>query len=155
MGFANPASEFPKDVVSQFLEDFRTDDTRVVIGPTSDDGVERFNQTPSIAAMEPLEGLLEFLSKRRHTGFSGFNWHNDECPGRLPCRGGQFGPTAGRNLPFCSTKIGVTGLRLAVVRCIVAAHADTFTNESSLDIGTVHRCGCPWLVDAGALSRVD
>jgi hypothetical protein len=73
MGFANPASEFPKDVVSQFLEDFRTDDTPVVIGPTSDDGVEYFNQTPGIAAMEPLEGLLEFLSKRRHTCFSGFN----------------------------------------------------------------------------------
>jgi len=51
MGFANPASEFPKDVAFQLVKEFRTDDTPVVIRPTSDDGVEHFNQTPSIAAV--------------------------------------------------------------------------------------------------------
>lgn len=41
------------------------------------------------------------------------------------------------NQPFCSTKIGGTGLGLAVVRRIVAAHGGTFTIESSLENGTV------------------
>ena len=51
MGLANPASEFPEDVVSQLLEDLRADDTSVIIGPTSQDGVEHFNQTAGVAAM--------------------------------------------------------------------------------------------------------
>ena len=51
MGFANPASEFPEDVVSQLVENFRADDPSVVIGPAAQDRVEHFNQTPGITAM--------------------------------------------------------------------------------------------------------
>ena len=41
------------------------------------------------------------------------------------------------NQPFCSTKIGGTGLGLAVVRRIVAAHGGSFSIASSDEIGTV------------------
>ena len=73
MSFANPASEFPEDVVSQLVENFRADDSSLVVGPASKDGVEHFNQTAGIAALQPLKRLLEFLTKRRHTFLSGFN----------------------------------------------------------------------------------
>lgn len=56
MGLANPASEFPEDVVFQLLECFRADDSPVVISPAPDDGVEHLYQTLGIAAMQPLEG---------------------------------------------------------------------------------------------------
>jgi signal transduction histidine kinase len=41
------------------------------------------------------------------------------------------------NQPFCSTKVGGTGLGLAVVRRIIAAHGGEFSLESSVDTGTV------------------
>lgn len=41
------------------------------------------------------------------------------------------------NQPFCSTKIGGTGLGLAVVRRIVAGHGGSFSIESSAETGTV------------------
>jgi signal transduction histidine kinase len=41
------------------------------------------------------------------------------------------------NQPFYSTKIGGTGLGLAVVRRIVAAHGGSFSIDSCLETGTV------------------
>lgn len=41
------------------------------------------------------------------------------------------------NQPFCSTKVGGTGLGLAVVRRIVTAHGGSFTIDSSQEAGTV------------------
>ena len=79
MGFANPASEFPADVAFQLLEYLRADDTSVIVGPASQDGVEHFNQTAGIAAVQPLESLLEFLTKRRHTFLGRFN---EQLPSR-------------------------------------------------------------------------
>ena len=73
MGLTNPASEFPEDVIFQLMEGFRADDTSVVVSPTSDDGVEHFNQTPGIAAMEPLEGKAYFLTKVCHTRLGGLD----------------------------------------------------------------------------------
>lgn len=41
------------------------------------------------------------------------------------------------NQPFCSTKVGGTGLGLAVVRRIISAHGGTFELESTPEAGTV------------------